>query len=76
MIENSNFYGGFKRAADDGNAVTLIKVNGLMRAAGKHFASNGCRRRTVIMPEGYVSIRLSGLFANSGGTAEIFVFVL
>ena len=76
MIENSNFQVGLKRAADDGNAVTVMKANGLMRTAGKHFASNGCRRRTVIMPEGYVSIRSSGLFANSGGTAEIFVFVL
>ena len=35
MIENSNFHGGFKRAADGGIAVTLLKVNGLMRAAGK-----------------------------------------
>ena len=35
MIENSNFHGGFKRAADGGIAVTLLKANGLMRAAGK-----------------------------------------
>ena len=76
MIENSNFRGGFERADDDGNAVTLMKANGLMRAAGKQFASNGCRRRTVIKPEGYNYILLSGLFANSGGTAEICVFVL
>ena len=40
------------------------------------FVSNGCRRRTVTKPEGYFCIRLSGLFANTGGTAEIFVFVL
>ncbi len=58
MIENSNFYGGYKRAADDGNAVTLIKVNGLMRAAGKRVAQvMVCRNRTVIMPEGYVCIQ-------------------
>lgn len=37
MIENSNFQVGLKRAADDGNAVTLMKVNGLMRTAGKLF---------------------------------------
>ena len=40
-------------------------------------ASNVFRRRTVIKPGGYDCIRQSGLFANSGGTAEIFqVFVL
>ena len=77
MIENSNFHGGFKRAAGDGNAVTLMKANGLMRTAGKRFlASNGCRRRTVIIPEEYISIQTSGLLPISGGTAEIFVFVL
>ena len=37
MTENSNFQVGSKRAADDGNAVTLMKANGLMRAAGKRF---------------------------------------
>jgi hypothetical protein len=37
MIENSNFQDGLKRAADDGNAVTLMKANGLMRTAGKRF---------------------------------------
>ena len=37
MIENSNFQVGLKRAADDGNAVTLMKANGLMRTAGKRF---------------------------------------
>ena len=37
MIENSNFQVGLKRAADDGNAVTLMKANGLMRAEGKLF---------------------------------------
>ena len=37
MIENSNFQVGLKRAADDGNAVTLMKANGLMRTAGKLF---------------------------------------
>jgi len=41
-----------------------------MRAAGKRFVSNGCRRRTVIKPGGYICIRKSGLSANSGGTAE------
>ena len=35
MIENSNFCGGLKRAAGGGIAVTLVKANGLMRAAGK-----------------------------------------
>jgi len=37
MIENSNFQGGLKRAAGGGIAVTLLKANGLMRAAGKRF---------------------------------------
>ena len=37
MIENSNFRAGLKRAAGDGNAVTIMKANGLMRTAGKRF---------------------------------------
>ena len=37
MIENSNFYGGLKRAADGEIAVALINANGLMRTAGKQF---------------------------------------
>ena len=42
MIENSNFHGGLKRAAGDEIAVTLVKVNGLRRAAGKRrCVSNG-----------------------------------
>ena len=35
MIENSNFHVGSKRAAGGEIAVTLLKANGLMRAAGK-----------------------------------------
>ena len=75
MIENSNFQVGLKRAADDGNAVTLMKANGLMRAAGKLLqvmaAGTGPLSNRMDM---YVSEERA--FANSGGTAEIFVFVL
>ena len=35
MIENSNFYSGSKRVAGGGIAIALVKMNGLMRAAGK-----------------------------------------
>ena len=35
MIENSNFYSGSKRVAGGVIAIALVKMNGLMRAAGK-----------------------------------------
>lgn len=75
MIENSNFYSGSKRVAGGGIAIALVKTNGLMRAAGKHLqvmvAGTGPLSNRMDM---YVSEERA--FANSGGTAEIFVFVL
>ena len=72
MIENSNFQSGLKRAAGGGIAVTLLKANGLMRAAGKRFF-------VQVMADGsgplsyrkdmFVSAKWA--FANTGGTAEI-----
>ena len=73
MIENSNFHGGLKRAAGDEIAVTLVKANGLRRAAGKRrCVSNGLPE-----PDRYQTGRIfmypaKWAQANSGGTAEMF----
>ena len=72
MIENSNFQVGLKRAAEDGNAVTLMKENGLMRTAGKRFL------QVMVVGAGPLSDRTDiivsdkvGFLPSSGGTAEI-----
>ena len=76
MIENSNFQVGLKRADDDGNAVTLMKVNGLMRTAGKLFLQVMAVGAGPLPDRENIFVFDKWAFANSGGTAEIFVFVL
>lgn len=71
MIENSIFYSGSKRVAGGVIAIALVKMNGLMRAAGKLL-------RVMAAGTGPLSNRVDmsvseerAFFANSGGTAEI-----